>query len=41
MDTRANVDDTGIEPVTLTMSIFAYAVLRVSRVLTSNAFTLN
>jgi hypothetical protein len=41
MDTRANVDDTGIEPVTLTMSIVAYAALRVSRVLTSNAFTLN
>jgi len=35
------VDDTGIEPVTPTMSILAYAVLRVSRVLTSNAFTLN
>ena len=35
------VDDTWIEPVTPTMSILAYAVLRVSRVLTSNAFTLN
>jgi hypothetical protein len=35
------VDDTGIEPVTPTMSILAYAVLRVSGVLTSNAFTLN
>jgi hypothetical protein len=33
------VDDTGIEPVTPTMSIVGYAVLRVSRDLTSNAFT--
>ena len=29
------VDDTGIEPVTPTMSILAYAVLRVSSVLSS------
>ena len=39
--TLDNVDDTGIEPVTPTMSILTYAVLRLSRVLTSNAFTLN
>ena len=35
------VDDTGIEPAIPTMSILAYAVLRVSRVLTSKGFTLN
>jgi hypothetical protein len=41
ISTDVRVDDTGIEPVTPTMLILAYARQSASRVLSSNVFTLN